>query len=76
LDSIDFTEEILSAPFWEVFDGAQISDLLKSCEKKSLLGERAIDVQMLHIILNEELASLQGASAIGQRQMIQQEIKK
>ena len=39
-------------------------------------SERSINVQMLHRILNEELAALQGSSALGQRQMIQQEIKK
>ena len=55
----------------------QISELLKSCEAKSgSFSERAINVQMLHRILNEELAALQGSSALGQRQMIQQEIKK
>ena len=75
LNSIDFAEETISTPTWDVFDTNQIGQLLKSCEQSKAPGEKSIDIQKLHKILNEELANLQGAAALSQRQIIQEEIK-
>ncbi len=76
LSRIDFEEGSLSAPAWEVFDSAQVNQVLKGCEKKGPQGEKVIDVQRLHKILNDELTGLQGSTALNQRQIIQDEIKR
>ncbi len=76
LNSIDFEESSLSAPAWEVFDSSQVGQVLKTCERKGPQGEKTIDVQKLHKILNDELSSLQGSAALNQRQIIQEEIKR
>ncbi len=76
LNSIDFEEESLPTPKWEVFDSAQVSQVLKGCEQKGLQGEKLINVQALHKILNDELVGLQGSAALNQRQIIQDEIKR
>eukprot|EP00095_Tigriopus_kingsejongensis_P011855 maker-scaffold180_size281610-snap-gene-0.27 protein:Tk11855 transcript:maker-scaffold180_size281610-snap-gene-0.27-mRNA-1 annotation:"nuclear pore complex protein nup205" len=76
LNGINFVELPVSVPNWELFDGNQIKDVIKSCEKPSFTGEKSIDVPKVHRILSEELANLQGATAISQRQIIQEDIKR
>ncbi len=54
----------------------KVSQVLKSCEKVGLHGEKVVDIQKLHKILNDELVRLQGAAAMNQRLLIQSEIKR
>lgn len=75
LNGINFVEVPMSTPNWEIFDTSQVRDVIKMCEKTSFTGERSIDVPKMHRILTEELANLQGATALSQRQIIQEEIK-
>ncbi len=73
LESIDFTEEVLRQPQYEVFDSAQVEHVVKQCRVGNM-----IDVKTLHKILNQELASLHNSSTNGlgsQRSLIQDEIK-
>jgi hypothetical protein len=76
LNSIDFVESQAEVPSWEVFDASQVNQVLISCERVTPVGERSIDIPRLHKILSEELSSLQGAAALSQRQVIQNEIKR
>jgi len=76
LDDIDFTEESAKMPAWEVFDAAQVAEVLKSCEKAGQHGERVLDVQRLHNILTCELNRVHASAAFNQRQAIQDEIKR
>ena len=73
LEAIDFTEETLHSPNYEIFDQSQVDGVLKQCQAASM-----IDVKSLHKILNSELAQLQNNTTNGlgkQRELIQEEIK-
>ena len=73
LESIDFTEETIKMPSYEVFDVGQVEQVLNQCRIKNL-----VDVKSLHKILHQELSNLQNASNNGlgsQRSLIQDEIK-
>ena len=73
--SIDFIEETLTTPNYEVFDLNQVDQVLKQCQVNSV---SMIDVKSLHKILNNELAQLQNNTTNGlgsQRNLIQEEIK-
>ena len=73
LESIEFAEETLNQPQYEVFDHGQVEQVLKQCRIANM-----IDIKTLHRILNQELANLQNSSSNGlgsQRSLIQDEIK-
>lgn len=73
LESIDFSEENLRQPQYEIFDTNQVQQVLRQCQVSNM-----IDVKTLHKILNQELANLQNSSSNGlgsQRSLIQDEIK-
>lgn len=73
LESIDFTEESVGMPAFEVFDVGQVEQVLNQCRIKNL-----VDVKSLHKILHQELSNLQNASNNGlgsQRSLIQDEIR-
>ena len=73
LESIDFTEESVMMPTFEVFDMGQVEQVLNQCRIKNL-----VDIKSLHKILHQELSNLQNASNNGlgsQRSLIQDEIR-
>lgn len=59
---------------WEYFDAKTLDNILQSCELEQ--QPKLIDVKKLHQILIEELNSIQGNVAVGQRQAILEEIQK
>ena len=82
-NSIDFTEEKVSVPRWEIMDPAQVNQVLKSCEVKSAghvfgdgVGGAHINIPMVHRLLNDELNNIQGATALSQRAVIQQDMNR
>ena len=77
-NSIDFTEEKVSVPRWEIMDPAQVNQVLKSCEVRSGFdGAGAhINIPMVHRLLNDELNNIQGATALSQRAVIQQDMNR
>ncbi|XP_040581995.1 nuclear pore complex protein Nup205 [Lepeophtheirus salmonis] len=75
LNFIDFNENPIDPPSWQLFDDAQVNQVLKDCETLSSNGERSIKVQELHRILNAELTNLQVSSSLNQRQLINDEIQ-
>jgi nuclear pore complex protein Nup205 len=76
LDAIDFRKISLAEPTWNIFDGAQLAHVFRSCEVVDRGGERMISIQALHQILNKELVNLPGATAMSHRQSFQQEVKR
>lgn len=70
----DFNIEEVVTPRWEYFDNSVLDSILKSCETET--NPKLIDVKKLHQILIDELNTLQGNTAIGQRQAILEEIQK
>jgi nuclear pore complex protein Nup205 len=83
LESIDFAEEAMKPPSYEVFDPSQVDQVLKQCHVAAASTthggqHRMVDIKSLHKVLNTELASLQNSTANGlgsQRSLIQEEIK-
>ncbi|CAH1259504.1 unnamed protein product [Diabrotica balteata] len=61
-------------PNWEYFDNNVLSQILQSCQQKS--PPKLIDLRKLHVILYDELKTLQGTSVMGQIQAITHEIQK
>uniref|UniRef100_T1JB70 Partial AB-hydrolase lipase domain-containing protein n=1 Tax=Strigamia maritima TaxID=126957 RepID=T1JB70_STRMM len=75
LDAIDFTEHYPDPPQWEYFDPPSAELAISQCEKRQMNGLTVVNVLMLHQLLNRELNDLKGASALGQRPLISQEIQ-
>ncbi|XP_075229968.1 nuclear pore complex protein Nup205 isoform X2 [Lycorma delicatula] len=75
LREFEFFVEPVPQPTWEFFDGQQIQQVIRQCETSVGSGLRLIDIKMLHKILMEELAAIQGSSTANQRQLIMQEIQ-
>jgi len=78
LNMINFEIEDVSSPNWDLFDDDQVSALLQQCQVEnaaSTLHEKLIQVPKLHKFLSQELASLQGTTAMHQRAQIQSEIQ-
>ncbi|RZF40837.1 hypothetical protein LSTR_LSTR003347 [Laodelphax striatellus] len=75
LKEFEFSVETTQPPNWEFFDASQIQQVMKQCETVVGSGLKLIDLKVLHRILIEELASIQGSSTANQRQLIFQEIQ-
>jgi len=78
LNFINFEVDSISPPSWDLFDDSQVSTLLNQCQvdnKESSVHEKLIMVPKLHKILAQELANLQGSTALNQRALIQSEIQ-
>ncbi|XP_035221840.1 nuclear pore complex protein Nup205-like [Stegodyphus dumicola] len=76
LDSIQFHHKMPDVPRWDYFENEEVERILKECEIREPDGPRLIDVEELHNRLAEETMGLQGASVIGQRTIMMQEISK
>ena len=61
LEAIDFTEETLATPNYDIFDLNQVDSVLKQCQVTASM----IDVKSLHKILNNELAQVQNNTTNG-----------
>ncbi|XP_065223054.1 nuclear pore complex protein Nup205 [Planococcus citri] len=73
---IEFEKEPPTMPSWQFFDAAQVQEVLAQCEfPVAGMSPKHININMLFSILQEELASIQGSSTSGQRQLIQQEVQ-
>lgn len=70
----DFNMEEVVTPRWEYFDNSVLESIIKNCESES--NPKLIDIKKLHQILIDELNTLQGNAALGQRQAIMEEIQK
>lgn len=70
----DFNIEQVVSPKWDYFDITVLNSILTSCETEG--NPKLIDVKKLHHILIDELNTLQGSTAVGQRQAILEEIQK
>ncbi|GIY52226.1 nuclear pore complex protein Nup205 [Caerostris darwini] len=76
LDRICFQHSVPLIPGWEYFENTEIERVLKECEVQEPDCPRLIDVEELHSRLSEETLGLQGASFLGQRPVMMQEISK
>ncbi|GIY47224.1 nuclear pore complex protein Nup205 [Caerostris extrusa] len=76
LDRISFQHSVPLIPGWEYFENTEIERVLKECEVQEPDCPRLIDVEELHSRLSEETLGLQGASFLGQRPVMMQEISK
>lgn len=70
----EFNVDPVVSPKWEYFDSTVLNSILVSCESEG--NPKLIDVKKLHYILIDELNTLQGSNAVGQRQAILEEIQK
>ncbi|EEB19194.1 conserved hypothetical protein [Pediculus humanus corporis] len=75
LNLINFSIEYIHTPDWEFFDSSEIETILTRCEVQVNQALKLVDVKVLHKILTDELAAIQGSSTASQRQLILNEIK-
>lgn len=74
LSRFNFEVSDVISPKWEHFDVGVLDNLLTSCQTDT--EAKLIDIKKLHHIVMGEVANLQGNNALGQRQMIFQEVQK
>ncbi|XP_067131322.1 LOW QUALITY PROTEIN: nuclear pore complex protein Nup205 [Centruroides vittatus] len=75
LDKLEFIQNWPPPPEWEYFDMIEIERLFKANELDKKDGFSQINVKNIQKQLSEELISLQGISAVGQRSVISQEVQ-
>lgn len=75
LNLINFGVECMQQPDWEFFDSFEIEAILTKCEVQVNQALRLVDVKILHRLLTDELAAIQGSSTASQRQLVLNEIK-
>ncbi|XP_070580305.1 nuclear pore complex protein Nup205-like [Ptychodera flava] len=75
LDSVDFCQESPTSLRLDYLDPATVEKVIELFEQKNEYGITMCNVQELHQYLIQELNTLQGSAAAGQRSLIQQEIQ-
>ncbi|XP_018324440.1 nuclear pore complex protein Nup205 [Agrilus planipennis] len=74
LMKFDFKIQEIISPKWECFDNNVLETLLNSCRTET--APKLIDLKKLHRVLVDEVAAIQGSTAVGQKHAIFQEIQK
>ena len=78
--TIDFTENFVAAPTWELFDSEQVKDQLNKCRNVVVEGSskrssiHLIDIKHLNEILRQELATVSVNMGYSQKNMLIEEV--